>query len=326
MSLMAARPTQRWFLRDCRRFNFWFYKISLVGKIYSLELSNFKAIHFNVKGRIVDMRHVFSRQHSIGYGVIPKSKHLVHYKFTPTYYQQYLTTKWGSTNIRISYYSDPYYHSHFWQSNTTQRVLQKYRWIHVIYYLFASNFYNIDYQILLEHDLYLNIFTWLNKFTSKRFVTFKRWLKYDFPLRKSYFDRRRSDFFLNLENKFIFKSYTIKNRRETGKLKYQKKIIENLVKKKQYKILKKPLLLVNTFQPNKGYTARKWKKYLNKKYWPLLKIKLKYKKGFSKILKYHSKRRTKLNVYKTNYWFLTNLFYSLTGAGIMKAKLKNFKH
>lgn len=109
MSLIAARRTQRWFLRDIKKFNYWFWQLSQVKVTTYLQLSTFYAIHTNTKGRIADARRVFSRQHTYGLPALPKSKYLTHPKATPSYAQAYLTTKWGSTNLRTIYYNNYHY-------------------------------------------------------------------------------------------------------------------------------------------------------------------------------------------------------------------------
>ena len=73
-----------------------------------MHFINMQGIQFDVKGRAVDLRRVFVRRKK--YGHTYNTKH-GYYDVLKSYYYDFFVTKWGSTNIRISYFFNNYYHN-----------------------------------------------------------------------------------------------------------------------------------------------------------------------------------------------------------------------
>ena len=329
LSILPARKTQRWFIRDTKVFNELFYVLSSNSKLAKFEFSTFQGIHFNTKGRISDTRRVFSKQHLYGYGSLPTSKHINHYKYIPMYAQQHLTTKWGSTNLRVVYFSNPYYHNLYWQQNMSQRQMQKYYWKHEFAYLFNSNFYNIDYQIVLKHKLYYNIWTLLNRFIIKKHITLKQWLQQNNePAEKTVLNLKTANTFYKNNQQILFQQYFNIMWVHNQPIKQGKYIMENLFNDNIYYVRQSPLKYrkhTKVYLPNLQRTRHKWLKYLNKRFWQSIKL-FKRKNITIDYRFYYKYKRQYFSYLHKRKWFLSNLFYPTIGLKLSKVPRKSFKY
>ena len=198
MSLIPARRTQRWFLRDIKRFNQWFWVLSHRYSINTWELTTFYALEFNTKGRIIDARRVFSRQHICHIGSLPKSKHITSFKMIPMYSQTTLTTKWGSTNLRVIYYSNPHYHHYAKNFFLSQRRYSRKFWQNHFVYKFAITNELKALNLLTINPYYNLLLQQIGKAMWWRHFHTRKWLlKPITPMRGRTRIAKASDFIFN---------------------------------------------------------------------------------------------------------------------------------
>lgn len=319
LSLLSSRRTQRWFIRDTKRFNYWIYNLTEQTTIKLLDLTSFKSIHFNVKGRVADTRRVFSKQHNYSQQPISKSKYSKNFLQVPTYSQKTLTTKWGSTNLRVVYFLNPHYYNNkvkelnlikknkrlLWQLNTNNSKLDLYN--------------NINLNSLNKFLNYLGNYTDLEPFYQQTTTKSKLGLISNYKIKYSSLTQYKTFSNINQSN---FKTLSkIKNNfiRLKDINKFQRLFINNKLNFK-YEI--------TPFLPKQGNTYRLWSKYVLHKFFK--KIRHQSKKRFSLLKKkpyYKYNPNKQLSLFKHKNYFIYKLIYQLSGVNLINLNyiLYNYK-
>ena len=306
LSLLASRKTQRWFIRDCKKFNFFFYRISLQKEVQLLEISQLTGINFNVKGRITDTRRVFSKQHRFSKQPFALSKLTTKPLTIPTYSQTSFTSKWGSTNIRVVYYSNPFY----FPTLPKQPLNQRQRSLQIPEICYQYNKQNTGQLFILETFILHQLYVFLTQITQQRthIIGFKRpsrlTRKFNLYTQKTL----RNLYSNNYSQNLLSLNRSFKNKRTYL---FQQTSLKTLFKLSNYW---PRLKSISPFIPQQTNLAtKKWLKYIVKQ---LYKNKKKLPQQINNPkLKYRQKKAL-LRFFKQKKWFLSNVYYTSLGKQI----------